>query len=249
MSLTRRLAPPTARRLLRGAGPPIPWDLAGLAAGGILLAVGAVVLPPARWLVNVVAIVAFAAPGLLDRTGWRVRVAMAQLTTEQRRRMPGARLPRTPAGADRWLARPESEPDPLTQASVLLMAGRTNEARAAIDGFVPTTDDDAARVSRMLAAVDGLDTGVVDTSTADAAIARLPPEARRYHRLALAWSVAWVDASNRRPWRERFAAAADGLDWSGVPLRFRAWHVAQQLAALLAGLALIVVLVLLGTLR
>jgi hypothetical protein len=173
---------------------------------------------------------------------------MSHLAMEQRRRAAGRNVPRTPAGADRWLARSATEPADLTRASVLLTAGRTADARDVVERFVPAGPEDRARVARMLAAIDGLEGGAVDTTAADEAIEALPADLQRYHRLSLAWSVAWVEAANRRPWRDRLAAAGDGLRWADVPLRYRVIHTAQELAVLAAGLGLILILVVLGSL-
>ena len=245
MSLSRHLAPPTARRLLRNAGPPIGWDLAALLPGAALVALAVTPGTP-RVPLLVGAIVVFALPALLDRTGWRVRLGMAWLAVEQRRR--AQHLPRTPAGADRWLDRTDASEAGLTQVSVLLMAGRFDDARRALDAFEPATPEDRVRVVRMRAALDGMQRGVVDPTEAEGAIATLPAELRPYHRLSLAWSVAWVDAAARRPWRERYAAAAAGLRWSDIPIRFVLVHVLQELAVLVAGAAMIVALVVFGAL-
>jgi hypothetical protein len=232
--------------MLRGAGPPIAWDLVALGVGAVLVAIAVNLDGPIRAIVVGLAFVVFSVPAALDRTGWRVRLAMSHLAMEQRRRAAGRDVPRTPAGADRWLARSAGEPADLTRASVLLTAGRTAEAREVVERFVPASPEDRARVARMRAAIDGLEDGILDTTPADEAIAALPADLQRYHRLSLAWSVAWVEAANGRPWRDRFAAAGDGLRWADVPPRYRLLHAAQELAVLAAGLGLILILVVLG---
>jgi hypothetical protein len=154
---------------------------------------------------------------------------MAWLATEQRRRM--ADLPSTPAGADKWLARSIPSASPLTRASVELIAGRTAEARALIEGAPRDDPEDAARVARMLAAVAGLETGTVDPRAAREAIDALPPEQRHYHLLGLAWSTAWVDSSHGRPWRSAFAEASRGIGPRDVPVRSLVWLSIQELLA------------------
>jgi hypothetical protein len=102
------------------------------------------------------------------------------------------RAPRTPAGADRWLDDPRTADAGLTRASALLTAGRPAEARAILDAHPIASLEDEARVARMRAAIDGLETGTLDPTAARAAIDRLGGADRRYHELSFAWSIAWV---------------------------------------------------------
>src|SRR4029079_14740314 len=111
----------------------------------------------------------------------------------------------------------------LTRASVELMAGRSAEARALVEGAPRDSPEDAARVARMLAAIDGLEASAGDARAARAAIEALPPDQRRYHLLALAWSTAWVDSTNGRPWRQAFADASRGIGPGDVPVRSLLW--------------------------
>ncbi len=242
-ALPRRLAPPPARRLVRDAGPPTAWVLAGFVVGGavgVVLTAAQAISPAAVFLVILIAVTV---PSLVDADGWRIRLGMAWLGTEQRRRQ--ADLPRTPAGADRWLARSDETASPLTRAAVELMAGRVSEARSLIEAAPRDDPEDAARVARMLAAVDGIETGSVDPRAALAAIEVLPAEAQRYHRLSLAWSTAWVDSTHGRPWRHAFAVASRGIGPADVPVRVLVLTAAQELLApIVVGIALLIVLML-----
>jgi hypothetical protein len=187
-------------------------------------------------------LIVVAVPSLVDVEGWRIRLGMAWLGAEQRRRQ--ADLPKTPAGADRWLARSVETASPLTRASVELMAGRIPEARALIEAAPRDTPEDTARAARMLAAVDGLETGTVDPRAAQVAIDALPADARRYHRLGLAWSTAWVDSSHGRPWRRAFAEASRGIRPADVPARALVWYSVQELLApVVVGIVLLIGLV------
>jgi hypothetical protein len=238
-ALQRRLAPAQARRLIRDAGPPTPWVLVAFVVGGAI-AIGLEVLRGIGLAAAfAIILLAVTVPSLVDTVGWRIRLGMAWLGAEQRRRQ--ADLPRTPAGADKWLARPHDTVSPLTRASVELMAGRTAEARALVEGAPRDDPEDAARVARMLAAVDGLETGTVDPTAAMAAIEALPPDRRRYHLLGLAWSTAWVDGMNGRPWRDAFAEASRGIGPGDVPVRSLVWFSAQELLApIVVGLVLLI---------
>ena len=225
--------------MIRDAGPPNSWVVLAFVIGGVIgiaaAAAAGIGLGPAF----VIVLVAVTVPSLFDTDGWRIRLGMAWLGAEQRRRQ--ADMPRTPAGADKWLARSNEAVSPLTRASVALMAGRTAEARALIDVAPRQDPEDAARVARMLAGVDGLETGTVDPRAARVAIEALPPDRRRYHLLALAWSTAWVDSSNGRPWRHAFAEASRGIGLGGIPVRSLLWFSAQELLApIVVGIGLLI---------
>ena len=226
IALRRRIAPAAARRLVRDAGPPTWQDLVAIV---LAVTLGAVVdLQPGLglWPATLVALVITATPAALDRDGWQIRRGMAWLAAEQRRRMPN--LPKTPAGADRWLAGSGDTAPELTRASILMVADRREEARALVDSFEPVTAEDRARRERLLAALDGLRSGTVDPRAALEAIAALPADEQPYHRLGLAWSTAWVDASQHRPWRRSFAEASRALGRVEIPTRLLAWHVIHE---------------------
>jgi hypothetical protein len=188
-------------------------------------------------------LLAVTVPSVVDVEGWRIRLGIAWLAAEQRRRQPD--LPKTPAGADRWLARSDAAASPLTRASVALMAGRSAEARSLLEAAPTDEPEDAARVARMIAAIDGLETGSLDPRAARAAIEALPAEDRRYHLLSLAWSTAWVDTTHGRPWRDAFAAASQGIGPADVPLRLLVWSAVQELLApIVVGVGLVIGLIL-----
>jgi hypothetical protein len=232
---------------MRDAGPPTAWVLAAFGVGAPVLGLALVASGPTRLLLEVAWLAILAAPSVLDRDGWRIRIAMAWLAAEQRRRLRATpRLPRTPAGADRWLERPAARDAGLTQASVLMMAGRIAEARRLVEGHAVDDPEDRARVARMLAAIDGLERGRLDATAADAAIDALPEDLRPYHRLSLAWSKAWVEAANERPWRREFARESAGFSPVGIPRRFLAFALLQQTLAPIVGLILVVVLRIVG---
>ena len=224
--LGSRLAPRPARRLLRDAGPPGSWVAISYLAAAMIAA--ALWQPRGDHRGVAIAVLAIAIlPSLIDRTGWRIRMGMSWLAAEQRRRM--SHLPRTPAGAARWLASPAAaDESPFHRASFLLMAGGTAEARALVEATPAIEPEDRARAARLIAAFDGLERGTVDPRAAEAAIAELPPELARYHRISLAWSTAWVDVINGRPWRRSFARACEGIRTGEVPARFVAWQVVQE---------------------
>jgi hypothetical protein len=179
------------------------------------------------WPAVLSALVITTIPAALDLAGWRIRRGMAWLAAEQRRRM--SDLPKTPAAADRWLASSGGSAPELMRASMLLMVDRLDESRALVEAFEPATPEDRARRERLIAALDGMRTGTVDPRSALAAIETLPPADQPYHRISLAWSTAWVDASNHRPWRAAFAEASRSIPRDGIPTRYLAWQALQEL--------------------
>jgi hypothetical protein len=213
-----------------------------LIVGGLLIGAAFAVADAPRTLLIVIALAVMTVPSIIDVDGWRIRLGMAWLALEQRRRERGVpRAPRTPAGADRWLEDPRTADAGLTRASALLTAGRSGEAREILDAHPIASLEDEARVARMRAAIDGLETGTVDPTAARAAIGRLGGAERRYHELSFAWSMAWVAVQNGRPWRADFAQASRGVPASEIPLGYRAWVALQELLLPIVGLIVVVV--------
>lgn len=247
MRLRRHILPAPARRLMRDAGPPNTWVLTAFLAGAPIIGLALVASGATRLLLVIVWIAILTAPSILDRDGRRIWIGMAWLAAEQRRRLQAPLgMPRTAAGADRWLEQPAARGAGLTRASVLLIAGRTRDARQLVESHPVEGLEDRARVARMLAAIDGLENGRVDPTVAEAAIEALPADAQSYHRLSLAWSTAWVEAVNKRPWRRAFARAADGIGLNGIPLRYLAYGAFQELLAPIIGLFLVVIVTIVG---
>ena len=243
-AIRRRLAPAPARRLLREAGPPTWQDLLAIVVAG---AIGtAVYIQPGLglWPAIVVALVITATPAAFDRDGWRIRRGMAWLAAEQRRRIPD--LPRTPAGAERWLAGKGDSATELTRASFLITADRLDEARAVVDAFEPVDLEDRARRERFVATLDGLRSGIFDARAATAAIEDLPPDVQPYHRMSLAWSTAWVAATQGRPWRAAFAEASRDLDRGRIPTRLLLWQAVQELLLPICLLVVVAIALVLG---
>jgi hypothetical protein len=243
-AIRRRLAPAPARRLLREAGPPTWHDLLAIV---LAVAIGtAVYTQPGLGLgpAILVALVITTTPAALDRDGWRIRRGMAWLAAEQRRRMVDP--PRTPAGAERWLAGKGDSATELTRASFLMMADRLDEARAIVDAFEPVDLEDRARRERFVAALGGMQSGTVDARAATAAIEALPPDARPYQRMSLAWSTAWVAATQGRPWRSAFAEASRDLGGGQIPMRFLLWHAVQELLLPICLLVVVAIALVLG---
>jgi hypothetical protein len=247
LTIQRHLPPAQARRLLRDAGPPTVWVVAAFVACAPILALASIATGASRLILVIASLAVLAVPSILDRDGWRIRIGMAWLAAEQRRRLQTPlKMPRTPAGAERWLEQPAASDAGLTQASVLLIAGRTAEARRLVESHPVENPEDRARVARLLAAIDGLEQGRVDPTAANAAIDALPTEARRYHRMSLAWSTAWVEGANKRVWRRAFAEASEGIGAAGIPVRYLAYGAFQELLAPFVGLFLVLILLMAG---
>jgi hypothetical protein len=229
----RRKAP--SIRALRDAGPPTAW----LAIGGFLGLAAVVVLfvlgVRAGRILVAVPLVAFVLVGILDRDGWRIRMATGELALRQRARWQTGKLPIDPLGAEAWLA---DNPDASLgeRAAVMVTAGRSEEARIALDGATGATPEETVRLARLRLT---LDASLTDDSTGRALIdaldripemAALTDEERRYHRLSLAWSLAWLEIQRRRPWRRAFADAIRDLQPFRVALRYRLFHATQHFA-------------------
>lgn len=241
MTLSRHLPLAVGRRLLRDAGPPPGWAIVALIIGSALITLATTQSGAGRLVLVLLGLAVLTAPSIIDADGWRIRLGMAWLAAEQRRRMAGfPRMPRTQAGAERWLEQPAAADTGLTQASVMTMTGQTREARELVRAYRAETAEDRARVERMLAAIDGMETGHVDPTKALTAIDALDADARRYHLLSLAWSTAWVEASHKRPWRRAFAAASAGVRPAGIPARYLGYAAFQQLLLAFVGLLLVV---------
>ena len=158
-------ASPGARRSASpaGRGAAQPDVIPALIVGGLLIGAAFAVADAPRALLIAIALAVMTVPSIIDVDGWRIRLGMAWLALEQRRRARGVPLPpRTPAGAERWLEDPRTADAGLTRASALLTAGRSGEAREILDAHPIASLEDEARVARMRAAIDGLETGTVD---------------------------------------------------------------------------------------
>jgi hypothetical protein len=243
----RRRSP--SARALRDAGPPIRWLLiaAVLSAIPIVLLYAAGVDDIAPLLA--LPFLAFALVGWLDRDGWRTRLAMAELAIRQRAQWTWGKLPVDPASAESWLAANPDAP-PEARASVMATAGRYEDARALVADGRAEAPVGVVRLARLRIAFAAEDAG--DQSIAHALeildrtpeLGDLPPDERRYQRLSLAWSMAWLRVRSGEPWRDELAAAIRALAPFRVPMRVRLFLVIQHYAlAITYALALAIVVV------
>jgi hypothetical protein len=241
----RRRSP--SARAVRNAGPPTRW----LVIASVLSLIP-VVLLFAAGVDNVAALfampfLAFVIVGRLDRDGWRLRLAMAELAIRQRARWTWGTLPVDPVSAESWLAaHPDAPPD--ARASVLATAGRYDDARALLAAAKAEAPVDVVRLARLRVAFAAEDAG--DPSIADALetldrvpeLGDLPPDERRYQRLSLAWSIAWLRIRSGAAWRDELAAVVRAFAPFRVPMRVRLFLLIQQYAlAISYGLALAIV--------
>jgi hypothetical protein len=135
-------------RALREAGPPIRWIVAA-----IPLALAAVIVLYVAGVNNeavllAIPFVAFVLVGLIDRDGWRIRMAMAEVAARQREHWRTGRLPIDPPSADAWLI---EHPDAraVARAAVLATAGRHEEARSLVESIDRDTPLDALNLARL----------------------------------------------------------------------------------------------------
>lgn len=240
----RRRAP--SFRAIADAGPPLAWVIVGGIAS--LPAVAGLELAGVRDVTTLLAVpfISFVIVCVLDRDGWRIRMGTAELASLQRQRWVLGRLPTDPLSAEAWLG---AHPDaPLVdRAATLVTAGRNREARDLIEGAVGGTPEEAIRLARMrLTIAASLDETALDRRAIEAferlpELAALPDAERRYHRLSLAWSTAWIDIHAGRRWRPALAAALRDLGPFRPPARYAAFHVVYQFALPMAYLLVLLI--------
>jgi hypothetical protein len=229
-------------RALRDAGPPTSW----LVIGAVLCAIPIAVLYLAgvRNVASllVVPFFVFALIGWLDRDGWRIRMALSEVAWQQRRRWRWGTLPVDPTTAETWLvAHPDAPPE--VRASVMMTAGRTADARALLEASATEAPADAVRFARLrilFAAEDAGDHSIQDALArleATPGFDELPTDERRYQRLTLAWSMAWLRIRSREAWRRDLAAAFRPMAPFRAPWRYRLFHRLQQYALAIAYIA------------
>lgn len=234
-------------RALRDAGPPTRWLLVAVVVSLIpmvgLVAAGVTDLRVLLAMPFVALIVGAA----LDRDGWRARMAMADIAGRQRDRWHWGTLPIDRLSAEAWL---EAFPDApaAARAGVLATAGRHAEARALVDTATPDGPTDAANLARLrilFAAESAHELAIepaIESLDQSPEMAALSDEDRRYQRLSLAWSLAWLRIRDREPWRVEFATAVRGLGPFRVPWPYRAFHATQHYAlAISYALAVLIV--------
>ena len=234
-------------RALREAGPPIRWIVAA-----IPLALAAVVVLYVAGVRNqavllAIPLVAFVLVCLIDRDGWRIRMAMAEVASRQRERWRWGRIPIDAISADAWLAAHADAP-PAARASVMATVGRHEEALDLVTSASAERPQDAVNLARLriLFAAEGRGDHSVEEALAMLAAAPemggVPPEERRSQRLALAWSIAWLRIRAGEQWRTEFADAVRDLGPFQVTRRYRVFHAIQQFALPIAYvLALLIV--------
>jgi hypothetical protein len=238
-------------RALREAGPPIRWIV-----GAIPLALAVVIVLYVAGVENRAALlavpfVAFVLVCLIDRDGWRIRMAMAEVAGRQRERWRWGTLPIDPLSAETWLTAHADAP-PAARASVMATVGRHEEALDLVRSASAETPQDAVNLARLriLFAAEGRgDHSVQDALAAldDALeLADVPADERRSQRLALAWSLAWLRIRAGEPWRTDFANAIRDLGPFQVTRRFQVFHAIQQHALPIAYLGALVIVWALG---
>jgi len=222
-------------RALREAGPPLRRIVAAIPLALAVVIVLYVAGVENRALLLAIPFVAFVLVCFIDRDGWRIRMAMAEVAARQREHWRTGSLPIDPPSAESWLT---EHPDarPAERASVLVTAGRREEGMAILNAAVGETPTEAVGIARLRLS---LDPSVVDDATAHAALetlerlpefTALPAEERRYHRLAARWSIAWMRIRVGEPWRADFANAVRDLGPFKVSRRYQVFHAIQQFA-------------------
>ena len=236
---SRRRSPSV--KALQSAGPPTRWLIVAAIVG--VLAVIALFVAGVRdgWILVWVPFVAILIACAADRDGWRIRMATGELATEQRRRWHWGPLPIDPLSAEAWLRTHPDAPTPV-RAGVLLTAGRSTEALALLEDVEGATPEEVVHLARLRLTMaifgspedqsdeagEAFDWDRIEAFERVPELARLPPAAQRYHRLSLAFSLAWQAIQSGGPWRDPFAAAIRDLG----PFRPRAvyviFHATQQ---------------------
>ena len=114
-------------RALREAGPPVRWIIAAIPLAVAVVIVLYVAGVENRAVLLAIPLVAFVVVCLIDRDGWRIRMAMAEVAGRQRERWQWGRLPIDAIVRRDWLAAHADAP-PTARASVLATVGRHEEA-------------------------------------------------------------------------------------------------------------------------
>ena len=222
-------------RALREAGPPLRWIVTAIPLALAVVIVLYVAGVRNRALLVAVPFVVFVLVCFIDRDGWRIRMAMAEVAGRQRERWRWGRIPIDALSADAWLAAHADAP-PAARASMLGTLGRHEEALELVSSASAETPQDALNLARMriLFAAAGRGDRSIDEALAalDAApeAAAAPPDERRYQRLSLAWSIAWLRIRGGEPWRIDFANAVRDLGPFLVSRRYQVFHAIQQFA-------------------
>lgn len=226
-------------RALRDAGPPFRWILASIPVALIAVIVLYVAGVESRAVLVATPLVVFILVGLLDRDGWRIRMAMGEVAVRQRERWRWGTLPIDPISAEAWLSAHADAP-PAARAGVLATAGRHDEARALVESATAETPGDAVNIVRLRtlfgaeARGDHSIEGAVDALAATPEMANVPAEEVRNQRLAMAWSLAWLRIRAGEPWRDDFAAVIRPLAPFRVRRRYQVFHAVQHYALPLA---------------
>ena len=233
-------------RAIREAGPPTWW----LVIAAPLSLIPVVVLFAAG--VNNLAVflvmpfLAFVLVGLLDRDGWRIRMAMTEVALRQRERWRWGTLPIDPISAEAWLSANADAP-PVPRAAVLATAGRHEEARSLVEASTADTPLDAVNLARLRilfaaeARGDHSIAEAVDALAAAPEMANVPAEEGRHQRLAMAWSLAWLRIRAGEPWRDDFAAVIRPLAPFRVRRRHQVFHAVQHYALAFAYAAAVLI--------
>jgi hypothetical protein len=233
-------------RAIREAGPPFRWILVAVPVALIAVIVLYVAGVENRAVLVASPLVAFILVGLLDRDGWRIRMAMAEVAVRQRERWRWGTLPIDPISAEAWLSANADAP-PVARAGVLATAGRHEEARALVEASTADTPLDAANLARLRilfaaeARGDHSIAEAVDALAAAQEMAHVPAEEGRNQRLAMAWSLAWLRIRAGEPWRDDFADVIRPLAPFRVRGRYQVFHVVQQYALPLAYVGALVI--------
>ena len=234
-------------RALREAGPPVRWIIAAIPLAVAVVIVLYVAGVENRAVLLAIPLVAFVVVCLIDRDGWRIRMAMAEVAGRQRERWQWGTLPIDGMSAETWLTAHPDAP-PTARASVMATVGRHEEALDLVRSASAETPQDAVNLARLriLFAAEARGDHSVQNALAalDGApeLGGIPSDERRSQRLALAWSLAWLRIRAGEPWRTEFANAIRDLGPFQVTRRFQVFHAIQQYALPIAYvLALLIV--------
>ena len=148
----RRRSP--SMRALREAGPPLRWIVAAVPLALAVVIVLYVAGVHNRAVLVAIPFVAFVLVCFIDRDGWRIRMAMAEVAGRQRERWRWGRIPIDAMSADAWLAAHADAP-PAARASMLGTLGRHEEALELVRSASAETPQDALNLARMRILFDG----------------------------------------------------------------------------------------------
>jgi hypothetical protein len=223
---------------LWAAGPPSGQILGALGLAVVLtaaLSLADALFGPPWFTLALIGLLLTGVVSVIDRDGWRIRVAFAYLALQQRARWRQGEVPEGTKEVEAWLDDPANiGASNLERATMLFNADRWKEADRLLAHTAPRDDKERAVLIRLRSTVAAQPSGEIDQTALRDAVSSLPEAEGRYQLLSAIWSQAWMDVMAGRPWRARLAEAVRDLGPYDLPAWARISLAIEQLAAPIA---------------